>query len=126
MASPLNFSIDVFPTHYVRHLCTLTEIIKVRRNFVMLNCTWNVRLINNIIYTQPYCLKQFKMAINLMHTFEFDEIPNFSRQAGKLTYMILCFHIKIQQCVFSILPESVCIIVPGFLHENTIYCIFVI
>ena len=37
---------------------------------------------------------------------EFREIPNFSRQAEqacKLTYMILYFHTKIQQCVFLIL-----------------------
>ena len=41
---------------------------------------------------------------------EFGEIPNFGRQAeqaAKLTYMTLYFHIKIQQCVFSILHQSV-------------------
>ena len=40
---------------------------------------------------------------NPFMTIEFGEIPNFSRQAeqaGKLTYMILYFHIKIQQCDF--------------------------
>ena len=39
-------------------------------------------------------------------TVDFGEISNISRlteQAGKLRYMILYFHIKIQQCVFSIL-----------------------
>ena len=41
----------------------------------------------------------------LFDTFEFGEIPNFSRlteQAGKVRYMILYFDIKIQQCMFSI------------------------
>ena len=43
-------------------------------------------------------------------TLEFGEIPNFCRQAeqaGKLTHIKLYFHIKIQQCVFLILHESV-------------------
>ena len=41
---------------------------------------------------------------------EFGGIANFIRQAeqsGKPTYKILYFHIKIQQCVFSILHKSV-------------------
>ena len=65
----------------------------------------------------------------LMHLLmKFGEIPNFSRQAeqaDKLTYMILYFHIKIQQmCVLDI--SLACTIVPWFLHENTIYCMFLI
>ena len=37
--------------------------------------------------------------VQIVKTLEFGEIPNFSRQAkqaGKLTYLILYFHIKIQ------------------------------
>ena len=37
---------------------------------------------------------------------QFGEIRNFSgqaEQAGKLTYMILYFHTKLQQCMFLIL-----------------------
>ena len=44
-----------------------------------------------------------KVHIICISTIEFGEIPNFSRQAeqpGKLTYMILYFHIEIQQFVF--------------------------
>ena len=51
---------------------------------------------------------------------EFGEILNFSRmaeQAGKLTYMMLYFHIKIQQRVFQYYIK----ICNHALHENTIH-----
>ena len=57
--------------------------------------------LNNVYLTFPNWQKS--------PSFEFSEIPNISRQteqAGKLTYMILYFHIKLQQCMFLILHSA--------------------
>ena len=94
---------------------------------------WTVFFRDSWIFQSP-CTKrlsakkliQFFEIIDSKTVFEFGEIPNFSRQTeqvANLICMILYFHIKIQKSVFSILK---CKILPWFLHENTIYCIFVI